>query len=370
MTSPQSRSRPTPAAIASDPDAAPEVLAQWVHEAEADGASDLHLQVGPHGADVSLRLDGVLVPWRTVPGELGRRLLGRIKYLAKLQTYQDALPQDGRIERADLGARCDVRVATHPTVSGERAVLRLFRDTEAPTLEASGHEPAVLNALMDFLRQPAGLLLLTGPAGSGKTTTIYACLERIRSLGGRHIITLEDPVEQVLPGIMQTEVDEPRGLTYAAATRHLLRQDPQVLALGEIRDDETAALAVRAALTGHLVLSTLHAGSCRGVLDRLRAMVPDATALAASPTLILNQRLVRQRCTACSGRGCDSCVGTGYRGRVPIAEFLQCDEAVRAAIRRGDLSDLEPERSLRVVAGELCQRGLTTPEECQRVLGS
>ncbi|MBL9172455.1 MAG: Flp pilus assembly complex ATPase component TadA [Verrucomicrobiales bacterium] len=370
MTAPQSNSRPTADAIPSDPDAAPEVLAQLVHEAEADGASDLHLQVGPNGADLSLRLDGVLVPWRTVPGELGRRLLGRIKYLAKLQTYQDALPQDGRIERADLGARCDVRVATHPTVSGERAVLRLFRDSEAPTLEDSGHEPEVLSALMDFLRQPAGLLLLTGPAGSGKTTTIYACLERIRSLGGRHIITLEDPVEQVLPGIMQTEVDEARGLTYAAATRHLLRQDPQVLALGEIRDDETAALAVRAALTGHLVLSTLHAGSCRGVLDRLRGMVPDATALAASPTLILNQRLVRRTCTECSGRGCDRCVGTGYRGRLPLTEFLRCDDAVRSSIRRGDVSGLEPERPLRVVAEELCKRGLTTPGECQRVLGS
>lgn len=363
-------SRPSPAELPSDPDAAPEVLAQLVREAEADGASDLHLQVGAAGAEVSLRLDGVLVPWRTVPGELGRRLLGRVKYLAKLQTYQDALPQDGRIAREDLGARCDIRVATHPTVAGERAVLRLFRDSDPPTLEGSGHEPAVLAALMAFLGQPSGLLLLTGPAGSGKTTTIYACLDHLRSLGGRHIITLEDPVEQVLPGIMQTEVDEPRGLTYASAARHLLRQDPQVLALGEIRDDETAGLAVRAALTGHLVLSTLHAGSCRGVLERLRVMVPDPAALAASPALIVNQRLVRRLCADCSGRGCSRCVSTGYRGRVPIAEFLRCDDAVRSAIRRDDLSGLEPARSLQVLADSLCQRGITQPEECHRVLGS
>lgn len=359
-----------PDTLSSDPDAAPEVLASLVREAETNGASDLHLQVTPAGAELALRLDGVLVPWRSVPGELGRRLLGRVKYLAKLQSYQDALPQDGRIDRSDLGARCDIRVATYPTVTGEKAVLRLFRDVEPPSLAASGHEPEVLSALMQFLQQPSGLLLLTGPAGSGKTTTIYACLDHLRLLGGRHVITIEDPVEQILPGIMQTEVDEPRGLTFAAATRHLLRQDPQVLVLGEIRDDETAGLAVRAALTGHLVLSTLHAGSCRGVLERLLVMVPDTFAVAVSTGLVLNQRLVRHTCADCAGNGCAVCVGTGFRGRVPLVEMLSVDDAVRSALRRRDVTALEPRRTLGAVAESLCQRGITTAAECRRVLGS
>jgi general secretion pathway protein E len=358
-----------PTELSVDPDTAPVVLAQLVGEAEGEGASDLHLQVTSAGAELALRLDGVLVPWRSVPGELGRRLLGRVKYLAKLQTYLEALPQDGRIDRADLGARCDIRVATYPTVTGEKAVLRLFRDTEPPTLSGSGHEPEVLSALMQFLQQPSGLLLLTGPAGSGKTTTIYACLEHLRALGGRHVITIEDPVEQILPGIMQTEVDEPRGLTFAAATRHLLRQDPQVLVLGEIRDEETAGLAVRAALTGHLVLSTLHAGSCRGVLERLLVMVPDTFAVAASLGLVLNQRLVRHTCGDCGGSGCSRCVQTGFRGRIPLVEWFSVDDSVRTALRQRNVTTLEPRRPLSAVAESLVQRGITTAAECQRVLG-
>lgn len=355
--------------LPADPDDAPEVLARLIREAEEAGASDLHLQSTSAGADLALRLDGALLPWQSIPGELGRRLLGRVKYLARLPTYQDALPQDGRIDRADLGARCDVRVATYPTVSGEKVVLRLFRDTAPPSLTGAGFEPEVLSALQRFLEQPSGLLLLTGPAGSGKTTTIYGCLDHLRQSGGRHVITIEDPVEQILPGIMQTEVDEPRGLTYAAATRHLLRQDPQVLVLGEIRDDETAGLAVRAALTGHLVLSTLHAGSCRGVLERLLIMVPDTFAVAAAIGLVLNQRLVRQTCGDCGGKGCHRCLQTGFRGRVPLVEMLPGDETVRSAVRNRDVARLEPMRPLAAVADSFCQRGITSLSECRRILG-
>ena len=223
--------------------------------------------------------------------------------------------------------------------------------------------------LSTVLRQPAGLLLLTGPAGSGKTTTIYACLNQVRTLGGRHIITVEDPVEQVLPGIMQTEINEARGLTYAEATRHLLRQDPQVLALGEIRDDSTAQLAVRAALTGHLVLSTLHAGSCRGVLERLLTMCPDRYAVAASVSAVVNQRLLRKCCTQCAGRGCNACLQSGYRGRMPVLEFLSLTSQQRVQVRERELDGLQPEPTLATAARALCASGLTTALEYERVLG-
>src|SRR5208282_2939661 len=159
----------------------------------------------------------------------------------------------------------------------------------------------VCRELETFLRQTAGLLLLTGPAGSGKTTTIYACLRFLVELGGRHVITVEDPAEQIIPAVMQTEVNEARGLTFAVAARHLLRQDPQVLVIGEIRDEETANIAVRAALTGHLIISTLHAGSCKGVFERLQTMCADRYAVAAVLGLVLNQRLIRRLCAKCDG---------------------------------------------------------------------
>lgn len=349
---------------------APAELAQLVTQAEQAGASDLHLHARTGGVSVSFRLDGVMQPITSLEDELGSRVLGRIKYLAKLKTYQDQLPQDGRIDRQDLGSKADVRVATYPTVTGEKIVLRLFREADLPELSSLGLETDLLGTLTAFLRQPSGLLLLTGPAGSGKTTTIYACLNEIRQYGGRHIITVEDPVEQVLPGIMQTEINEARGLNFAEATRHLLRQDPQVLALGEIRDDETAQLAVRAALTGHLVLSTLHAGSCRGVLERLLTMCPDRFAVAASVGLVINQRLLRRCCPACAGRGCAECLHTGYRGRVPVLESLAPTPAQRLQLRDRNLDGIQPGRSLAQAAETLCARGLTNVAECQRVLGT
>ena len=186
----------------------------------------------------------------------------------------------------------DIRVATYPTVTGEKIVLRMFNSGTTKTLGELSL-PADANAgLENFLRQATGLLLLTGPAGSGKTTTIYACLRQLAESGGRHIITIEDPVEQVVPGTMQTEVNEAIGLDFARAARHLLRQDPQVLILGEIRDEATAQLAIRAGLTGHLVISTLHAGSCRGVFRQLLTMCADYSAVASALELVLNQRLI------------------------------------------------------------------------------
>ncbi len=356
--------------VSPEESAAPELLERLVERAEKAKASDIHLQMLQTGAQVMFRLDGVLVAAGDLPQELAERVFGRIKFLARLKTYQESLPQDGRIEKSALNSRCEIRVATYPTVTGEKIVLRLFNDTEAAlTLADLGFAFEVTDELQRFLRQTSGLLLLTGPAGSGKTSTIYACLRELAGAGGRHVITVEDPAEQIIPGIMQTEVNEARGLHYAKAARHLLRQDPQVLVLGEIRDEDTAVIAVRAALTGHLVISTLHAGSCAGVFERLLAFCPDASAIAASVHLVLNQRLVRRLCPECSGAGCPACLQTGYRGRVPIAEFLRITPEVRRQIAGRQWENLEARPNLLECAAKLVQEGVTNRAEVDRVLG-
>lgn len=300
-----------------------------------------------------------------IPPGLAERVFGRIKFLARLKTYQESLPQDGRMAKADLGTTHDVRVATYPAVIGERIVLRLFSPSGALTLGELGLEAAATSALRDFLGQPGGMLLLTGPAGSGKTTTIYACLRELAKDGGRHIVTVEDPAEQVLPGITQTEINEARGLTFAAASRHLLRQDPQVLVIGEIRDEETARIAVRAGLTGHLVIATLHAGSCRGVAERLLGMCPDPSAVAAAVGMIFNQRLLRRICPACAGKGCEACAGTGAKGRVPVAEWWRASGTAKP-----EALDAAPTRPLREAAADLVRAGIVTEAERLRALGA
>jgi len=300
---------------------------------------------------------------------VAERVVGRIKFLARLKTYQESLPQDGRIEHADIATVNDIRVATYPTVTGEKIVLRLFNSATAKKLGELDFPEHAHAELEHFLRQTSGLLLLTGPAGSGKTTTIYACLRFLAELGGRHIITVEDPAEQIVPGVMQTEVNEARGLDFAKAARHLLRQDPQVLVIGEIRDDETANIAVRAALTGHLVISTLHAGSCQGVFERLMVLCHDHSAVASSLALVVNQRLVRKLCTNCSGKGCDSCERTGYRGRVPAVECLRVTEDMRRRIALREIDTLSAKPSLAENAQGLIAANLTNEAELRRVFG-
>ncbi|MCX8091382.1 MAG: ATPase, T2SS/T4P/T4SS family [Verrucomicrobiae bacterium] len=357
------------AAHETQPASAPEVVEELLRRAERAGASDVHIQTGPDGAAISFRLDGLLTPVTQLPSDLAARVVGRIKFLARLKTYQDSLPQEGRIARELLGTTSDLRVATYPTVTGEKIVLRLFQTGAAQGLEELGFPEAAMRELKEFLRKNSGLLLLTGPAGSGKTTTIYACLRHLTESGNRHIITVEDPVERLLPGVMQTEVHEALGLSFAEAARHLLRQDPEVLVIGEVRDEETAGIAVRAALTGHLVISTLHAGSCVGVLERLLVLCADRSAVAAVVELIFNQRLLRRLCAGCGGAGCDACLRSGYRGRVPAVEWLRVDEPMREAIRRHDLSGVAPATSLAAAAHVLVRSGRTTLAECQRVLG-
>lgn len=353
----------------SDESKAPEVLAQLIGQAEAAGASDIHLQMVGAIARVAFRLDGLMTPVKEIPGDLAERVFGRIKFLSRLKTYQDSLPQDGRIDKADSGATSDIRVATYPTVTGEKIVLRLFNQAVVRRVEELGLPDAALTELRSFLRQEAGLLLLTGPAGSGKTTTIYACLRLLAEAGGRHVITVEDPVEQILPGVMQTEVNEARGLTFAVAARHLLRQDPQVLVLGEIRDDETATLAVRAALTGHLVISTLHAGSCRGVLERLLVMCPDHSAVVSAVELVVNQRLMRRSCPACEGRGCERCLQTGYHGRLPLVEWARVGAGLRRQLRASGPDALQPVATLEQAARDVVARALSDQREYDRMFG-
>ncbi len=348
---------------------APEAVEALIQQAEAAAASDIHLQMTGNGATVAFRLDGLMTPATTFAPELAERVFGRIKFLAQLKTYQDSLPQDGRIDKHTVKARSDLRVATYPTVTGEKIVLRLFHPGSARGLAELEFPAPVTAELHTFLRQTAGLLLLTGPAGSGKTTTIYACLRALAEMGGRHIITIEDPVEQIVPGVMQTEANEVRGLDFARAARHLLRQDPQALVIGEIRDEETANIAVRAALTGHLVISTLHAGSCRGVLERLLVMCADRSAIASATELILNQRLMRKLCRACAGNGCAACLQTGYAGRVPLVEWLRVDAAVQAQIRAHDVASVATGHTLEQAAQLLLQNGVTNQTEYRRIFG-
>jgi general secretion pathway protein E len=359
-----------PPGSAPDDEAAPAAVERLIQQAQTAGASDIHLQMRGTALETGFRLDGVITSGPAFAPALAERIFGRIKYLAKLKTYQDDLPQEGRIDKADVNAGSDIRVATYPTITGEKIVLRLFQTGGVKRLSDLEFPDEVQAELRRFLSQSSGLMLLTGPAGSGKTTTIYACLRALGEQSGRHIITVEDPVEQVVPGVMQTEVNEARGLTFAVASRHLLRQDPQVLVIGEIRDEETAEIVVRAALTGHLVISTLHAGSCKGVLERLTVLTRDASAAASSLEMVLNQRLVRRVCSACAGAGCEVCLRTGFHGRLPIVEFLRVTPDVRRQVAARELGGISARISLKERCLTMVERGLTSQIELERVLGT
>jgi type II secretory ATPase GspE/PulE/Tfp pilus assembly ATPase PilB-like protein len=323
-------------------------------------------------------------------------VVARLKVLAELLTYRNDVPQEGRIRGNEPGV--EVRVSTFPTLYGEKAVVRLFADQgRFLTLEGLGLHAELLAGLRRVLTETSGAILVTGPAGSGKTTTLYACLRELvaQSSGGRSITTLEDPIEVAVAGVTQSQVNLAAGFDLATGLKFLMRQDPEVIMLGEIRDAGTAEVAFQASLTGHLVLSTFHAGSAAGAISRLSDMGIAPYLLRSGVLAIVSQRLVRRLCP-CSqpatdeadwlalpvkqarrALGCDACHGTGYQGRMLLAEMFTAErsELGRAILSRSDAARLE---ALAIEAGMVtrwqraCQAveaGATSPAEVRRVLG-
>ena len=346
------------------------LLSQAVNE----GASDVHVEAFESYSVVRYRIDGVLRDIVRPRRALHAALVSRIKIMANLDIAEKRLPQDGRIMLRLGGRPIDVRVSTLPTGHGERVVLRLL-DKERGRLEPErlGMSPEVLATFDRLVKQPHGIVLVTGPTGSGKSTTLYAMLSRLDS-ASTNIMTVEDPIEYDLAGIGQTQVNARIDMSFARALRAILRQDPDVIMIGEIRDQETAQIAVQASLTGHLVLATLHTNDSVSAITRLLDMGIEPFLLSSSLLGIAAQRLVRKLCPECHGPGCPKCLQTGYLGRTGIYELLEIDEAMRAAIHSRDgeqrLAELARARGFRSLAedGERwVAAGITSREELLRV---
>lgn len=365
-------------ALRSGPDGVVRAVDLVLAEADRLGASDVHFQPTARGLDVRVRIDGVLQPLAALPREVAPNVVARLKVMAELLTYRTDVPQEGSVRPPAGSGGVERRVSTFPTVHGESAVVRVF-DPSAGLLDLNqlGLAADILAGLDALLRGRSGVILLTGPSGSGKTTTIYACLRRLVADGpGRHVVTIEDPVERAVEGVSQSQARPGTEFDFARGLRSLLRQDPEVIMVGEVRDRETAAVAVEAALTGHLIFTTLHAGSACGVVGRLLEMGVEPYLLTAGVRGILNQRLLRRACEACRGAGCGACGGTGYRGRFLVAELLTPDAAFRQAVlRRADEDALEAVarqsgwRTIRDAADAAVGDGRTTSAEVERVLG-
>jgi type II secretory ATPase GspE/PulE/Tfp pilus assembly ATPase PilB-like protein len=329
-------------------------------EAIQFAASDIHFEPTATQLQVKYRLDGTLKTVETLPAAISDNVIARLKVLGNLLTYRNDIPQEGRIEgdadKPDIsgaGVVTDKRLAVFPTIHGQRAVIRLFYENQSLTeLDKLGFNPTIETALKEFASGNQGILLLTGPAGSGKSTTLGALLRFILSqFPGKSIVALEDPVERAIEGVTQVQIESHGEMTFPVALRSLLRQDPEVLMIGEIRDAETAKIAIEAGLTGHLLMSTMHSGSCSGALLRLLEMNIEPYQVTSGISAILNQRLVRKLCDQCKqvGQegdyqpvGCQACHGTGYNGRVLLAEMIQLDGQLRQTIlKRSDLESLE-----------------------------
>ncbi|MFT3778214.1 MAG: type II secretion system ATPase GspE [Ottowia sp.] len=332
-------------------------------------ASDIHLEPFDDGLHVRYRVDGVLHPGEVVPAAQGAAVSSRVKLLAHLDIAERRLPQDGRIKTRVKGRELDLRVSTVPTVHGESVVMRVLdRASVRFSLEDMGFEKDTLARFNQLVHRPHGILLVTGPTGSGKTTTLYAALAKLDSTTQK-IITVEDPVEYQLEGINQIQVHTQINLTFANALRSILRQDPDIIMIGEMRDGETAQIAVQSSLTGHLVLSTLHTNTAASAVVRMQDMGVERYLITSTVNGVLAQRLVRRLCPHCKApvrpapellqssglgrfvaagapiyeaRGCEHCRGTGYQGRTGIHELLVVDEAMRSAILQGlDASALQ-----------------------------
>jgi general secretion pathway protein E len=356
-------------------------------------ASDIHIEPFEKEFRIRFRVDGVLFNQEQPPRELKAAIISRLKLMAKLNIAERRLPQDGRIKLRILGREVDLRVSTLPTLYGESVVMRLLDRSAGDfyDLRRLGFDDHMLNRMEYFTSLPHGIFLVTGPTGSGKSTTLYSALKRI-NLPDKKIITIEDPVEYQMDGINQIHVNPQIGLTFAAGIRHIVRQDPDVIMIGEIRDRETADIAIRSALTGHFVFSTLHTNDAPSAVTRLTDMGVENYLITSSVVAVLAQRLVRLICAECResagrvlnpwgehvdafhGRGCAACNGSGYKGRAGIFELMELNEEIRELIMAGaDASKLTDAarrngmHQLREDGWMKVKQGMTTAEEVTRV---
>jgi general secretion pathway protein E len=343
-------------------------------QAARDGASDIHIEPYERHSSVRFRVDGTLREVVQPNRALHAALISRLKIMAELDIAEKRLPQDGRISLR-IGTRAvDVRVSTLPNAHGERAVLRLLdKSGSRLTLPAVGMQGDTLERFESLIAQPHGIILVTGPTGSGKTTTLYAALGKLDA-SSANIMTVEDPIEYELPGVGQTQVNPKIDLDFAKALRAILRQDPDIIMIGEIRDFETAQIAIQASLTGHLVLATLHTNDAASAVTRLTDMGVEPFLLSSSLLGVLAQRLVRKLCRHCKGAGCAECGDTGYSGRTGVFELLVTNEAIRALIHRqtgeADIRNAAIAQGMTLMRedGErLVATGVTSREELVRV---
>lgn len=396
--------------IGNDESPAVRFVNSTLYDALRSGASDIHLESDPTGLNVKFRLDGVLTAMRRIDSaELAAQAVSRIKVMAQLDIAERRVPQDGRLQISYSGRAIDVRVSIMPSIHGEDAVLRvldrqhLAESLAGLTLAKLGFDGASAEALRQLCRKPHGMLLVTGPTGSGKTTTLYAAIAETHQSRDK-IITIEDPVEYQLPGVLQIPVNERKGLTFARGLRSILRHDPDKILVGEIRDAETAQIAVQSALTGHLVFTTVHANTVFDVVGRFEQFGIDAYTFASAINGVLAQRLLRRVCPHCAvpidvasqhatdadlraalqrqigaphlkqARGCEHCRGTGYSGRFALGELLPLNAALKGLVStRAPQAQIQAEaeragwRSLRALAIDAALQGHTTLEEVDRV---
>ncbi|MGN2390322.1 GspE/PulE family protein [Pelomicrobium sp. G1] len=393
--------------ISQDSSPVVKLVRSTLYDALKVGASDVHLESTATGLAIKYRVDGVLTAMGTVAGnELAEQAISRVKVLSELDIAERRVPQDGRFKATVRGREIDFRVSIMPSILGEDAVLRIL-DKQALTdqlagltLDALGFDEPSRRGIRRLSNEPYGMMLVTGPTGSGKTTTLYAAISEVNR-GHDKIVTIEDPVEYQLPGVLQIPVNEKKGLTFARGLRSILRHDPDKIMVGEIRDPETAQIAVQAALTGHLVFTTVHANNVFDVIGRFTHMGVDPYSFVSALNGILAQRLVRLTCRACAmderpgeallresgldpaaasafrfrvGKGCGQCRGTGYRGRRAIAELLMLDDELRELIvartpvrRLKEAARRAGTRFLREAAVDLVRQGITTLQEANRV---
>jgi type II secretory ATPase GspE/PulE/Tfp pilus assembly ATPase PilB-like protein len=347
---------------------------QLLAEGIQAGASDIHIEPEEQGIAVRHRVDGLLRHARMLPRRVAPSLVSRVKILSGLDIADRLRPQDGRARVAIQGSVVDLRVSTLPASHGEKIVIRVLDGSAGlRTLDSIGFSSADLARIRSLLEQREGLLLVTGPTGSGKTTTLYAALREIQARGV-NVVTVEDPIEYRLPGIVQVQVHERAGLTFSAALRSIMRQDPDVILVGEIRDRETAEIAIQASLTGHLVLSTLHTNDAPSAVTRLMDIGVAGYQIATAVKGVIAQRLLRRRCIDCTGAGCAACDGSGYRGRLAVAEVLVGSPEFERRVAAGASTEAIAEAARAAGCAtlwesglELVRRGETTMDELRRV---